>query len=416
MKNILAKFSLVFLSLMTAFFLFAVIACWLPDRAVKEHVSQIAPFFQEQGNYPQAIIPTEACRQDNFTDALILNQMFCVDRKAPVKSAMGMVRVDYEPEYDKTGALFKTVGYQPGGTLVTYARYWHGNTFLFRILLLFMDYQTMQWLMFAVSSLLLAVFLCTFYVRAGVVKTLAYLLSWLLTYGFITQFSMQFFPATTLALVASILVVRHWDDLSYMAMLFFVIACLTCYFDLLTTPLLTLGWPLVVWAALQGSATLRTRDTLLRMMGWGILWGLGYSLTFLAKWGIGSSVLGINVLKDAADSSLCHVGADDFSRWDAIVQNMHMIPWTLVLLVFVVLIVLCLLRFSSEGGFKAAVLLVMATMPYWWYFLLPGHSYHHYWFTYRLQAVTLAAVFMAVLSLCGEFRVSVPKLHPFSKR
>ena len=75
---------------MAAFVLFAVIACWLPDRAVKEHVSQIAPVMHEEGIYPQAIIPKDVCRQDNFTDALILNQMFCIDRKSPLKSAMAV--------------------------------------------------------------------------------------------------------------------------------------------------------------------------------------------------------------------------------------------------------------------------------------------------------------------------------------
>ena len=398
-KGIFMKFTITFFSLIAVFVLFSVFVCWLPDRAVKEHVSQIAPVLHEQGIYPQAIIKKEVCQQDNFTDALILNQMFCIDRKSPLKSAMAMQRVEYEPSYDMVASLHRTVCYEQGGWLVSYPRYWHGGTFLFRTLLMFMDYYALQWLLYAVSSLLLALFLCLFYARVGIAKTFAFLFSWLLTYGFVTQFSMQFFPAQMLSLVACILVVRHRDNTPYLAMLFFVIACLTCYLDLLTTPLLTLGWPLIVWVSMQDSAKLRNRDTIVSMMGWCLLWGLGYALTFAAKWCLGSVVLGMNVLKDAADTALYRVGTDDFTRWDAIVQNFKMISWGFVIIVLVVMAVISALRFRSGGAFKAGLLFVLAFMPYIWYFLLSNHSYLHFWFTYRLQAITLAALFMAVLSL-----------------
>ena len=399
MKKNLVKYTITFFSLMAAFVLFAVIACWLPDRAVKEHVSQIAPVMHEEGIYPQAIIQKDVCRQDNFTDALILNQMLCIDRKSPLKSAMAVQRVDYEPSYDMVGSLHKTVCYEPGGWIVRYSRYWHGSTFFFRTLLVFMDYPALQWLMFAASSLLLALFLCIFYAHVGIAKTLAFLFSWLLTYGFVTQFSMQFFPAQVLSLVACVLVVQHKENMSYLAMLFFVIACLTCYFDILTTPLLTLGWPLVVWVSMQDVAKLRNRDTIVGMIGWCLLWGVGYALTFVTKWGVGSAVLGMNVLKDATDAALYRVGTDDYTRWDAIVQNFNMISWGFVVIALVIMSVISALRFRPEGGFKAGLLLIFALMPYVWYFMLSNHSYQHFWFTYRLQAVTLAALFMAVLSL-----------------
>lgn len=399
LKGNIAKFTATFFSLMAAFVLFAVIACWLPDRAVKEHVSQIAPVMHEQGIYPQAIIPKEVCRQDNFTDALILNQMFCIDRKSPLKSSMALQRVEYDPSYDMAASLHRTVCYEQGGWLVMYPRYWHGSTFFFRTLLIFMDYPAMQWLMFAASSLLLVLFLCIFYARVGIAKTFAFLLSWLLTYGFVTQFSMQFFPAQVLSLAACVLVVQHSDNVSYLSMLFFIIACLTCYFDLLTTPLLTLGWPLIVWVSMQDVAMLRNRDTIVSIMGWCLLWGVGYALTFATKWGVGSVVLGMNVLKDATDAALYRVGTDDYTRWDAIIQNVNMIPWGFVVVALVAMAVVSALRFRLEGGFKAGLLLILALMPYIWYIVLSNHSYQHFWFTYRLQAVTLAALFMAVLSL-----------------
>ena len=399
MKNNFIKYALLFLSLMAAFFFFAVISCSLPDKSIKKHVSQAAPTMHEQGDYPTAIIHITECRQDNFTDALILNQIYSADRKHPFKSAMGVPSSYYDPSYDASGSLLKTINQEPGGNTMKYSRYWHGNTFLFRIFLAFVEYPALQWLLFAISSLLLALFLCTYYTRAGMWKTAAFLLSWLLVYGFIMQFSMQFFPVLALSLLASTLVVRHEEDASYLSVLFFVIACLTCYFDLLTDPLLTFGWPLVVWVSLQSSAKLRHRDSLLHIAGWGALWVAGYALTFLFKWGLGSLILGENVLRNASDAMMYRLGTDDFSRWDAIVRNWEMIPGTFVVIPVIVLLAVSLLHFKADGWFKAVLLIVVALMPYVWYLVLANHSYLHFWFTYRIQAITLSALFMSVLSL-----------------
>jgi len=354
---------------------------------------------QEHGDYPTAIIHITECRQDNYTDALILNQIYSADRKHPFKSAMGVPSHYYEPIYDATGSLLKTTRQEPGSFIMNYSRYWHGNTFFFRILLMFVEYPVLQWMLFAVSSLLLALFLCTYYAQAGIWKTAVFLLSWLLVYGFMMQFSMHFFPVLALSLIASTLVVRHKEDASYLSVLFFVIACLTCYFDLLTAPLLTFGWPLVVWISLQRSDKLRLHDSLLNLVKWGILWVTGYALTFLAKWGLGSLILGENVLQDASNAVLFRIGTDDYSRWDAIVRNWKMIPQTFVFITLVILLVVSLLQFKADGWFKAVLLIVVALMPYVWYLVLSNHSYMHFWFTYRIQAITFSALFLSVLSL-----------------
>lgn len=399
MKNQVVKYAVLYLSLMAVFFLFGVISCWLPDQSIKKHVSQIAPVMQEQGCYPQAIIMDTACRQDNFTEALILNQIYNVDRKHPIRSSMMLMSHVYESGYDMTNSLLRSTCQESGGWFKLYPRYWHGNSFLFRVLLIFASYPALQWMMFAVSSLLLVLFLCTYYGRARIGKTLAFLLSWLLVYGFVSQFSIQFFPVLAIALVTSTLVVRHDSDLPYLSVLFFVVACLTCYFDLLTTPLLTFGWPLVVWVSLQDSATLRDRDHLSRMVGWGLLWVTGYALTFFTKWVLGSAFLEMNVLKDGFNQVFYRIGAEEFSRWDAVVQNIKMIPWIFVCIVFVVMMVLSVSHFRAKGWFKAVLLLVIGVMPYVWYLALSNHSFIHFWFTYRIQAITLAALFLSVQSL-----------------
>ena len=136
---------------------------------------------------------------DNFTDALIMNQIYSIDRKQPVKSAMLMIRMSEKGrDWDQTGLLLRTVN---GETLEEqhYARYWHGSTFLFRPLFLVMDFVTLRHVLFIVSSILIVMLLCAYYSKTGLMKTLALAMAFLVTYGFVMQFSMQFFPVLQLA-------------------------------------------------------------------------------------------------------------------------------------------------------------------------------------------------------------------------
>jgi hypothetical protein len=402
MKKRWFRFVAVFVVLIASFMLFATLSCWMPDRAIQKHVSQAALTLHKNGIYPNAMIDKVACRQDNFTDAIILNQIFCIDRSHPLKSAMSAVRGCTDNPFDVTGALLKTTRYEQDIKPITYPRYWHGNTFLFRFLLSFMSYSNLQWLMFAVSTLLLIFFVICYYPRAGIWNTLAFVLSWLLVYGFVMQFSMQFFPVLALALICSILIIPHDDNPAYIAMLLFIIGCLTCYFDLLTTPLLTFGWPLAVWISLQRSSTINLKDSLLQITGWGALWGTGYGLTFASKWALGSWILKTNVLQDAADQVAYRMTSSDFTRWDAVTQNFSMLPLSMLLTVLILLCILMVLRFRAQGGTKALLLLMTALLPYVWYLLVANHSYLHAWFTYRLQAVSIAALLMAILSFCSD--------------
>ena len=146
--------------LIAAYFCFAILSCLLPDTAIRRHITESAPVIAKEGIYPQAIIPVEQCRMDNFTDALIMNQIYNIDRKHPVKSAMMMVRSSEKgQDWNQPELLARRV---QGETLEEepYARYWHGGTFLFRLLFLLMDFTTMRFMLFIISSVLMVLLLC----------------------------------------------------------------------------------------------------------------------------------------------------------------------------------------------------------------------------------------------------------------
>ena len=383
----------VFGLLIAAYFCFAVLSCLLPDKAIRRHVAKSAPVIAEEGLYPEAIIPVEQCRMDNFTDALIMNQIYNIDRKHPVKSAMMMIRSSERGrDWDQPGLLVRRVN---GETLEVepYARYWHGSTFLFRFLFLVMDYSAMRFVLFIISSMLLVLMLCAYCPEAGLMKTLALTIGFVATYGFVTQFSMQFFPVLAITAISVLFVIKSKKPVG---MLFFVVGSLTCYLDLLTTPLMTLGIPLVVLLSLKPDEDFCFKDNLLEIIKLILFWGLGFALTFVTKWALASLVLGENIFADAYEVSLYRMEAEEFTRWDAVAKNLGMINWWIVGIVAVVMLVIGLMKRWKFNYKKVLLFVIISVMPYVWYCVLANHSYLHWWFTYRLQVVTVVSLLMMV--------------------
>ena len=389
--NKFIHFCKTFAILIAAYFAFAVLSCLLPDKSIKAHIAESAPKMVEEGLYPQAIIRVEQCQMDNFTDALIMNQMYNIDRKHPVKSAMKMIRSSEKGrDWDQPGLLLRKVN---GENLEEqhYARYWHGSTFLFRPLFLVMDFLTLRHILFIVSSILIVLLLCAYYPKAGLIKTTALALGFLLTYGFVMQFSMQFFPVLALTVIGSLLVAKREQSANF-GLLFFVIGSLTCYFDLLTTPLLTLGIPMAVMLSLKREDEFQLKDNIIEISKLTLLWGLGFALTFLTKWALASLILGQNIFSDAYEVSLYRMEAEEFTRWEAVTTNFNMLNLWMISIAVAILLLFVIIKRLKISYKKAVLFLIIGLMPYAWFLILANHSYLHWWFTYRLQAITVVCL------------------------
>ena len=380
-----------FAILIATYFALATLSCLLPDKSIKAHIADSAKKMVKEGLYPQAIIRMKQCQMDNFTDALIMNQMYNIDRKHPITSAMKMIRSSEKGrDWDQPGLLLRKVN---GENLEEqhYARYWHGSTFLFRPLFLVMDFLTLRHILFIVSSLLIVLLLCAYYPKAGLMKTIALALGFLLTYGFVMQFSMQFFPVLALTIIGSLLVVkRKQSDNS--GLLFFVIGSMTCYFDLLTTPLLTLGIPMAVMLSLKREDEFQFKDSIIEISKLTLLWGGGFAFTFLTKWALASLILGQNIFADAYEVSLYRMEAEEFTRWDAVTKNFDMLNLWMIGIAALVLLLFAIIKRLKINYKKVVLFFIIGLMPYVWYLLLANHSYVHWWFTYRLQAITVVCL------------------------
>ena len=390
----------VLLALLAAYLLFSFVACVVPTTPVRNHVAQTFDNGDFVRDYPREGMMEDRCRSDNFTDALILSQAYYIDNDNYRRSMLLVPYASAEPGNVNvmTENLRRLVKGESGVVEKNYPRYWHGSAFLMRFLLQFSDYLELRLFFYIVSSLLMLSVMIRVARKVSVWVSLMCLLSFLFVNVFITQFSIQFLPVLLITLSAMGLVCCNRLD---KPLLFFVTGSVTSFFDILTTPLLTLGMPLALLLLLiYKERDDRWLSGFGTMASTSVAWSVGFFLTWFLKWVIATLFTAENVILDGFNAFLYRSGGmEDYTRGDAVVENFNMLPWPLVIALLSILVVLAIVRFNKQGWKVATLLLLLGCMPCLWYLFVANHSYLHWWFTYRLQAVTLFSILTAVGSM-----------------
>lgn len=391
---------LLFAVLIAVYMVFAFSASLLPDSKVNGNIAKTLNKGDLQTDYPNLFFQKKQCQTDNFTDALILIQAWNFQYHNVWHNML-------MPTYTKCDiSMCDNLRHLVEGERCEkdfpYPRYWHGSTFLMRFLLFITDYTILRLLFFVVSSLMLVWALIRLRKTAGWAFSILFLLSFILLYGYIMQFSIQFLPVLILSLSGVILACDNRRDFCDFALILFAIGSLTAFFDLLTAPLLTFGLPICSWFAARRAMVAQQSWSQLpkQMVSGGLAWLSAYALTWSFKWVIASLGTSVNVFQDAvSQAGLRFNDMEQYNRWDAITINFAMIPSYYILLAAAVLVVMSVWKFNRKGLKPMLLFLLIALLPYIWFFVVANHSYLHWWFTYRLQMFSVLALFYAIASL-----------------
>lgn len=406
----------VWLLLIGLYLALGVVACLMPDKAVHSHILKTLDRGDLREDYPQmGISGGEVCKQDNFTDALILSQCWCCSPDSLWRSMMLMPRAAGPTPYVMTDCLNRCVRGEDWGRY-EYPRYWHGGTFLTRLLLTVYDFRSIRLLLFVTSMLLLMWLSLRLNNHLGAWAPMLMVAGMSLLYLFVMQVSMQFALVLIVALGCSIHMCRCYASLPKSLTTMLVAGSLTAYFDLLTVPMLALGLPLAVWLVLMNGRS--ERMPWMRYVGntalMGVVWAAGYGVTWVSKWVIATLTTGFNVFADAGHQVSVRANTEDFTRWDAVVNNIHLAPWRMVMVLLIVLLVLAVCYRRKQGVKSVAMLSALGFLPIAWYLFASNHSYYHNWFTYRALMVTVVSWLWALGLLVDWKRVGGGKL--FSRR
>ena len=407
-KNSILLYVALFVGLTAVYLALGLASSCVSDKAVERHVRQTLTQCDLESDFWFAFLYKPNYYMDNYTDALIVNQAWCLGGQWGEAQNMDLwQRVMMVPHQRCNGAegiedCCKSLRSLADGDTEMhtrlYPRYWHGSTFLMRMLLAIDDYQVLRAAFHILSSLLLLWTVLALAKKAGVWTAVIYALSLILVDVFMMQFSIQFMPVLILTLTGSLWVIYKSPTASQMGIICFVIGSLTAYFDLLTAPLLTWGIPVLVWIVI--SKRINYNVSLLTPFTWFV----GYAATWASKWLLATLTTPMNVFADAQAQATLRAATEDYSRWGAVAHNFNLVPWLYVTIAAGVVLLIVLRNFDGKEWRRTLLCVAVALSPIAWYLALANHSYVHYWFTYRSIAISIMGLLMAVRCLAKTGR------------
>jgi len=402
MKKELLKYIIVFFGLMAIFVAFATLSCLLPPEKIRQNIAKTVEGMAIQKDYPYAVICQKPYVMDNFTDALVLSQNYAIDHTKPFNAAMSVYCAYVEEGHWFTETLQDQTKKEI--CLAQYARYWHGNTFLLRFFLFFTDYDTIRWILYVISNILMLILGIKLYQILGIKKTIAFVLGLLFVNIFVTQFSIQFFTTVNIAVIASILMCLYFNQQKKILLISFIVGCFTAYFDVLTTPLLTCGLPLIVYISAKTDEKFKKRLTTLLLFS--MLWGLGYALMWLSKWTLSTIFTDVNILKDGFGALSYRTSSVDFSRFEVIHTIFKMQHTFFICLITTLSLPFVIIFFNKKEIETNILLAIVGIYPFLWYLYAAQHSIWHWWFTYRTLSVFIIALFFILINFISWDKIN----------
>lgn len=385
----------------------------IPTQRLTCQVARSARTIETEGIFWQPL-GIYLLQTDNMTDCMMLNFNAYADSNRPVEAAMlnhygydynGLQR--YKTLARDTWRLAEE-GREAMPNHFCYARYWHGYQVVLRPLLLVFDYSWLRLLNYGAMSLLVGLVLWLMCRRMGRVAALLFALSLLMVAFPLVPLTMQCSTCFYLALSGMLLLLWHphaFRKTSVLSVYFFVLGGVTAFMDLLTTPQLTLGFPLIVCLTMQ-EGDRRSR----RVIGLSVSWLAGYALLWASKWVVAYILTGYSVFENAIGSAMVRLsdtivyGGQEMKMTDLVhimlARVDHYLPWPVLLLLLGLLVFLFTYYIYAHARGEALrrhgwLLLVAAIVPVW-FIVLKNHSFQHIFFTWRAWCLTLYACLMYI--------------------
>lgn len=372
----------------------------LPMQPIKEHIKESIKTFEMEGLYPQESVGDISSQLDNFTDAYMLNISGYDGNESVLQKAFGSYYTTYKDSSNPIDYL-----YYDSDTKDSYARYWHGYVVFLKGLLIFFNYEQIRKLLYVID-----LFAIIWSVLELQKKEKKYILPFLISLLFFPltvisksiQFSTVFIPT----IISCGLCVKYHKKLEKNeGYFFFIEGSIIAFLDLLTYPLVNLGFLLCFILIFEKDKTAfqQLKETLSRSF----VWALGYGITWASKWVLATIFLRENIIMNALNQASFRTSnntADStWSYLDVLKNNINvcskLLPGLAVLFLLIVFLKIMITKKSLQWNNKLISYLTITIMPFVWYFVLSNHSYIHYFFTHRILAVSFLAILFGFLQI-----------------
>lgn len=411
----------------------------LPTGRMKEHVAVSAGEMlgQKDRISGSRFFDYIQTNRETYTDAIMVqNAIERIPEKSVYEHAMRMYHNDLEEAFWTPEDSLKA--YCAGQDTATmylheYTRYWHGYlVYLKPLLLLF------SWKQLSVAGVLLQLLLMAAAAWLSVRKkqpgvAVAMVVGFLFMKPLLVLVSLTMTVCWVITLASLIFMLMKNDWLREKKLypeFFLMVGVLTSYFDFLTYPIVTLGFPLCAFFLLNGNASAGKggnfrqsrqaakegipkgvgnggvlKDTVRRVVGYSICWGIGYAGMWAMKWIIADLTLHTGTIRDAVWSIIGRteaIGGRPRFNGGFYVIGLNLLEYDHVIYPVmagvIALASLALVVTACRKKGTAAVLtglvpyLIIFCMPFVWIIVVQHHSALHARFTFRILAVAVLAV------------------------
>ena len=445
----LFKYIIAFIGLILTFNLLLFLSSLFSSNLLEKNVKESAETLLIEGNKYQ-IIKTLDVYNDNYTDSIMINTAYSIDNTNPIYSYMSgrknfnnqITRNSLEDtsgelisinpsneEFIKNNSIIVSEKYEPvielnefiNGkihTSINYARYWHGYLPFLRILLLIFNISQIRIFLLILFTIILFYLVYLINKKLGTIIAFLFGFSLIVYDYFLVPYSLQNAPIFLVMLISCIILLKNLDRIKDFSLFTFIIGCIANFVDFLTVPIITLGFPLLLYICYKQQNNLKNRESIKIIFKSTLTWFVGFGLTWISKWILFDFIYNNNLLELALNQIIYRsTGNLNFGISNLLksTENKIIIELLLILgelsskgliyasIAFVVIsipLAIYIKKFHIKLTvlkFKVMVqqcfpLIIISVLPLLWYILLSSHTTKHLFFTYRNMSIFLFAI------------------------
>lgn len=393
-------------------FLLMLAVSLLPIEPIDRNAANSVGTLERDGDYPYRKTVNGDQQLDNFTDAMMIMTAACPREKGLVAYALaGGYKAVYGEEPVRSYALYYYPPEDQELRVVTasYARYWHGYLVALKPLLSLFNLRQIRRLLLMAQALLVGAIVCMMFVRRLGRYVLPLLLSLVLLSPLVIAQSLHFSCVYFVLLLACLILLvfhRRIQRKETYFVFFTAVGCATSFVDLLTTPLLTLCFPLILYLCLN--APRRAKDAAWDVLCMCVCWAAGYVGMWAGKWVLATLLTDMNVIREAFSSvmlrtSQSNAKGEAIAYMDVLRRNWTRLEKSPVWGVSLLVMLVGILTAGRQGKLKQMLPRVcgfglVMLLPFLWMRLAGNHSYIHLHFVSRILAILpFAGMCMCIL-------------------
>ena len=431
-----SNYTLIFAITVLVLFSALAISCTIPRSAIEENLKESLQFYKDRAGIYKIKNKRFYSYIHYYADSRKLDIIYCLDSDSPIESMLWSKY--YQVTYMDSNRDFIDTVENSREPNTQYLRYWNGCMLILRPLLVFFNMEQIYMLNEILLAILVLVLLIMLFRKS---KKLAFifLLSLILVSSWYVALCIEYSVTFYIMIITSILAIMidskksvkpKIDANTKLFILFFITGIITTFFEFLTTELLTVFVPLIIILAIRREEKREEslKNTLIFVIKICLLWFIGYSLMWLAKWVLASIILQINAFDYVKNNfSMRFNGIQGIENYEelyasAISRNIFSIPllylietkfykWEVkVILAAVFILILMYTNWKELKNKKTLLIFVLfSIVPYLRYIILANHSYRHPMFTFRIQIITIMALLYIIID-CFNYELLKGKL------